>query len=65
MNDFKYFEMFAIDIANCCLAKINTKHRIKNNILDVIALGCKLYSVDSDFKKQINERLFYRGLTDN
>jgi len=63
MDGFESAERFAIDIANCTLGNYNDKLMTKNHVLNMIALCCKLYSVNDDFKKQIDGYMIYKGLS--
>lgn len=53
-------EQFATDIANLAFANINEKHRIKEQIMQMIALSCIAYSKDNDFKKQVDGYYSYK-----
>lgn len=50
------------DIANGTFAKVETKEKIRNHLLDLIALACHQCENDETFKRDIKKYLNWRRL---
>lgn len=60
--DIVEIEAMATKIANCFFGDLDDKLKIKESIIHLVALSCKGYTNDINFKNQVDGYLRYKGL---